>query len=80
MPPKIICSPNAFAFAVAIPAASVCCGQGDLGARSPSSHEHLSAQKMRGAAKFIKFNDYSDAGPSFILIETFTPFPPFPPF
>ena len=44
-----------------------------------SCHEHLSAKKMRGAAKFIKFNDYSDAsaGPSFIRIETFPSFSPF---
>ena len=30
--------------------------------------------------QFIKLNIYPDAGLSFILIETFTPFPPFTPF
>ena len=46
---------------------------------SPSRHDYLSTKNMRGAAQFIKFNDYSDAsaGPSFIQIETFPPFPPF---
>ena len=44
-----------------------------------SRHEHLSGKKMRGAAKFIKFNDYTNAsaGPSFIRIETFPSFSPF---